>query len=228
MWVRWRWRQLQRRRERAAHCAINTPLANVLNAPLPSPTERLRRSRLIAIDLETTGLDANQDEIVSIGWITLENGRINTNSSRHIIVKPDQGVGDSAIIHGIRDCDRADGATLAQAMTALFNDLPNAIPVFHHALLDMAFLEKACRGLWQCPWPSLYLDTLAWHRQRQLKRGAHHIADKAHLNAVLQYHGIPLRNAHNALDDALSCAEVALALIAKGKGTLGETAMIWA
>jgi len=239
-WLSWRqrrWQRLQRQRQALAQqLAANTsdrgavlahPLARTLAAPLPNSDCAIADVDCLAIDLEATGLDPTHDEIISIGWVPIRAGVIQIAGSDHLIVSPRRQVGQSATIHGIRDCDRDSGIALEEALGQLFTALAHAIPVFHHGRLDLGFIDRACRNLCGCAWPTLYLDTLQWQYQRQQRRQNERAHGAFQLSAVLEHHHLPLRHAHNALDDAQSCAEVLIALTRKARTHLADVAAIW-
>lgn len=223
---RWRWSRLRRQRAACASELPDSALRRVLKSDLPSAGEALHRVDLLAIDLEMTGLDSSRDEIVSIGWVPLNAGpnglAIDLKGCGHILVQSDavESVGQSATIHGIRDCDRRPGISLEQALEALFEPLVGRVPVFHHAPLDSAFIDRACRSIWNAGWVSPVIDTLAWHRQRQLHKGDTTAANVTGLDALRRWHGLSPRAHHHALDDALSCAELALILAAEARPRL--------
>lgn len=210
---RWRWSRLRR-----AAGAGSLP-----NARLP-----VIEAPLLAIDLETTGLDPTRDEIVSIGWVPVEGGTIMLRDAAELQLRasgpderlPGRSVGQSATVHGIRDCDRDTGIDLDQALAMLIRALSGRIAVFHHAPLDTAFLDRALRAAGQGGWRQPTIDTLAWFRQRLRRRGEDTDAGRCTLEAARAHYGLPARSAHNALDDALSCAELALVLAARSRARL--------
>ena len=220
-----RWHKLQRHRTTAA--AILTggdsgpapELLHVLQQPLPDPSTPLTQLDFLAIDLETSGLDAQRDEIISVGWVPISNGRIQLTGSAHWLVAAAQSGGPSAGIHGIRDCDRHQGIPLNTVLAHLYTALHQRWPVFHHAALDLGFLNRACHQHWHTTWPTLYVDTLRWQRRRQQRAES---AGQLNLSRVMEHHQLPTRTAHNALDDALSCAEVFIALIAQYRACIGD------
>ena len=208
---RWRWWRLSR-----------DSAGSRLTEPLPAARTPVARAPLLAIDLEMTGLDPARDEIISIGWVPLQDGAIALAEAAEVRLRPERrvGVGHSATIHGIRDCDRGDGLDPCEGLDRLMAALSGRIAVFHHAPLDTAFLDRALRASGQRGWRQPSIDTLAWFRRRQLRRGDDSTAGASTLDAARRHYGLPMRSAHNALDDALSCAELALVMATRSRARL--------
>lgn len=173
-----------------------------------------------------TGLDPERDRIVSIGWAPIDAGRLRPGEGDHVLVREGEGeheqigVGQSATIHGIRDCDRLPGDSLERALDRLFEALGGRIPLVHHADLDHAFIDRACRRSWGHGWPTPIVDTLAWERRRCGRRGEEPAPGTLNLEALRRQYDLPRRSAHNALADAISCGELALAMMARSPGRL--------
>ncbi len=55
------------------------------------------------------------------------------------------GVGQSATIHVIRDSDLRAGLGAREVMDYLLQQAAGKVLVFHHAGLDLAYLNRICR-----------------------------------------------------------------------------------
>lgn len=215
---RWRWLRMERARAAAARTCPQ--LREALRAPLPRPGERIRETRLLAVDLEMTGLDPDSDAILTIGWVPIDSGAIDLDGAGEVAVAGGKAVGDSATIHGIRDCDRARGVGTEAALTQLMDALAGRVALFHHSPLDTAFLDRALRQAFGIGWLWPAVDTLDWFRRREMGRD-HEVAEApTRLDAVRDHYGLAPRSSHNALDDAMSCAEVGLILAAHSRAKL--------
>ncbi|RFF31520.1 3'-5' exonuclease [Wenzhouxiangella sediminis] len=207
----WRWQRARRR----------------LGGNWPSAALPVEAAPLLAIDLEMTGLDPVRDEIISIGWVPINAGAIDLGGAQdHRLARSERDtVGDSATIHGLRDCDLADAKSPDVALRALIAALDGRVAVFHHAPLDLAFLQRALASSLRTAWPVPVIDTLAWHRRRMRMSGTEHAHGNAStLEAACRRLGLVARSQHDALADALSCAELALALARLGHARLIEVA----
>lgn len=215
---RLRWRRLARRRASAA--AACRELGEALAAPLPDPGLPVRQAPMLAVDLEMTGLDPARDAILSIGWVPLDAGGVRLGGAGEVaIAGGGRSVGESATIHGIRDCDRDGGASEAEALAALVRAAAGRVTVFHHAPLDLGFLAVALHAAFGIGWLWPWIDTLDWERRR-CPEAEERVDGSSRLDAVRERYGLEPRSAHNALADALSCAEVALVLAAHSRARL--------
>ena len=62
----------EQQRKRALAKVAPGPLADYLATPFPSKKLDCREIEIVAIDLETTGLDPAKDDILSIGMVNID------------------------------------------------------------------------------------------------------------------------------------------------------------
>ena len=177
--------------------------------------DKLVNTPMISVDLELTGLDAKQNHIIAIGWTKIDHGRIRFGTNRHIVVSTEQSVGHSAAIHELMDNEVAMGAPLETGLKALFKAATGRVWLFHHAGLDVAFLQQACLSWAGVAPPFAMLDTMQMElvvRRRSDQPVKHGDLQLGNLRAK---YNLPRYTAHNALIDACATAELALAIAAK-------------
>jgi DNA polymerase-3 subunit epsilon len=170
---------------------------------------------LISVDLELTGLDARQNQIIAIGWTKIDGGRIRFGSNRHILVNTSQSVGASATIHELMDSDVAMGVSLGSALEVLFEAAKGRVWIFHHARLDVSFLMKACRSWAGVAPPFAMLDTLQMELAMRKRRDQPVLYGDLQLGKLRSSYNLPRYTAHNALIDAFATAELMLAIASK-------------
>jgi len=86
--VRWPWRRgPQARREAALREAAPGPLRDYLSVPFPDGDLPLAELPLLALDLETTGLDVRRDRVLSAGFVPVDGLRIDLAGARHLVVR---------------------------------------------------------------------------------------------------------------------------------------------
>jgi DNA polymerase-3 subunit epsilon len=209
-----RWRYGRRCRSVAKHCELPSVLAYAGECAALN-VDKLTNTPIISVDLEMTGMDARQHQIIAIGWTLMNNGRISLESNRHLVINANQSVGHSAAIHELMDNDVAEGVPLKAGLEALFEAARGRVWLFHHAGLDVAFLQRACIGWAGVTMPFRVLDTMQMElaiRQR-LNLPVHH--GDLRLAKLRADYNLPVYTAHNALIDAYATAELLLAIVAK-------------
>jgi DNA polymerase-3 subunit epsilon len=180
----------------------------------PDPQLVWKRADMLALDLETTGLDANQHHIVSIGWVMISQGRLRLDRSRHIVVQSQRPMNQSATIHGIFDSHTAEGEPLRSAVGQLLDELRGKVLVLHHAPLDLAFLNQACIKICGQKLMAPVIDTMALEKARLDRRDQPIKPGMLRLGAIRERYGLAPVPAHNALSDALATGELLLAIAA--------------
>jgi len=209
-----RWRLDRRCRNLARDCK-QASLKTYIEACAGLEAGTLETTPLIVADLELTGLDARQNQIIAIGWTLVDHGRIHLGSNRHIMVSAQQSVGESAAIHELTDSEVAGGVPLEKGLQALFEAATDRIWLFHHAGLDVAFLKKACRDWAGVTPPFAVLDTMHMELVMRKRRDQPVKQGDLRLNKLRSLYNLPRYTAHNALIDACATAELMLAIAAK-------------
>ena len=205
-------------RRRARERSAPGPLRDALAVPLPDPDTPNGSLPLLSVDIETTGLDAASDRVLSIGWVPVDGRGVVLGGARYRVVRPDGDdvVGRSATVHGLTDDTVADGVPLAGAVADLLADLAGRVLLVHFAKIETEFLGRACERLWGAglPWP--VVDTLQLeHRLVTTAWQPDPPAGALRLWAARERYGLPRTGPHHALADAVACAELYLAQTAE-------------
>ena len=201
------------RRKRALAKVAPGPLAEFLATPFPDPHQDCREMQIVAIDLETTGLDPKKDDILSIGLVEIDHFGIKLGTSWHRIVRVGQAIpGETAVIHQITDDQSAAGEPIEQLLPQVLRRLAGKPMLVHYSPIEQNFIDAACRRLYGAPFVIPIIDTLEIG-QRVFERRNHLIqpGDLRLFNLRPRYN-LPHYKAHNALSDALATAELFLAM----------------
>lgn len=200
------------------HCRL--PLQQrLLLQPLPSPGARVADLEMVALDFETTGLDAQRDHVIAAGWVLVRGDRIVMASARELRVRsasPD-GVGQSAVIHGILDSDLDDADSIEAMIEQLLPELAGRTIVAHAAPIERNFLAALLRRMGGVPLPNPFVDTMTL--ERHLLEGGGGSVREQHgdltLDACRVRRGLPDHQRHSAGADAVAAAELLLAQVAQ-------------
>ena len=188
----------------------------------PQPTS-WRAGRFLAVDVETTGLDARRDEVISFAAVPVEGGRIVAAAAVRGLVRPaTQPPASSIEIHGLRAADLAAAPVAPEALAPLVSALAGRVPVAHAAWVERAFLGPHVRAL-GARLSRRIVDTALLWRLLCLERGEPDPGFCA-LAEVASALGLPAHRPHEAEGDALTTAQAFLALAthleAHGHGTV--------
>ncbi|REG82633.1 3'-5' exonuclease [Marinomonas pollencensis] len=167
----------------------------------------------LVLDIETSGLDAKQDHIISIGWVVIREGQIQLDSAQHLLLNGAQ-VEASVGIHLITDGDLEDHGRREQSVIRYLRLLlRDKVLVMHHAPLELSFLKAWWRQQQQASLTLHWLDTLAIERTKSLRASQPIQEGGFRLAPCRARYGLPEYQGHDALTDALATAELLLAQI---------------
>lgn len=198
---------------------VRGPLAACWEAPLAKPGTDWRRVSFLACDGEMSSLEASEGELLSLGWLPVEEGAAQLGGAEHRVVRPSGGVGQSAVVHQLRDVDLASGEAADAVLDAFLAAARGRVLVFHNARLDLAFLDRLCAARYGAPLLLPVVDTLRLEQRLLARRDQAVKAGELTLGGCRARYGLPEHTAHNALTDALATAELLLAhAAARGPG----------
>ncbi len=160
------------------------------------------------IDTETTGLNPTDgDEIIAVGAIRIVNGRILHREMFDSFVRPRRPISASSQeIHGITPEMLRGKPTIDQVLPRFKRFIEDTVIVGHNVAFDMRFLEVQGKPL-GITFDNPTLDTLILECQLNP-----HQEDKS-LEGIAGRLGINVTGRHTALGDALTTAELFLALV---------------
>lgn len=213
--VKWRW-QRHKMTKLAGKLDSNNPLGEFYKSQcsLSTDTHSWCELEFLAIDLETSGLDSTQNEIVSIGWVCISQGGLLLNTAEHHIIRAYKGVGSSAKYHLIRDAEVENGESIERVMMHLLDSLSGRIAIFHNAKFDIEFLDRASRSIYGSELIIPAVDTMQLERDMFRRMNRTYSVNDLRLYKCRERYNLPQYSAHNALIDAIATAELYMAMMA--------------
>jgi DNA polymerase-3 subunit epsilon len=167
------------------------------------------QSRYVVADVETSGLNLARDHLIAIGAVAVQAGKINLADSLEIVLQQGQASDrDNILIHGIGGTAQEEGVQPVEALLSFLEYLGKSPLIAFHVEFDETMVRRALNnniGMnFKHPWvdlayiaPALYPD---------LARQFRALDDWTNHFGILNY------ARHNALADALSTAQLFLAL----------------
>jgi DNA polymerase III subunit epsilon len=172
-----------------------------------------RNARFAVVDLETTGLDPRHDEIVSFASVPIDAGRINIGGVVTATIRPREMPSAETIrIHGLRPVDLAEAPALPEVLDQILDAMTGRHLVAHVAWIERKFLEAALRPI-GLRVAKPVLDTAAIARHVLDLEGEQRDRLVA-LGDAARGFGLPVHRPHVAEGDALTTAQLFLALAA--------------
>ncbi|KAF1028515.1 MAG: DNA polymerase III PolC-type [Pseudomonas sp.] len=105
----------------------------------------LRSQRWVVVDLETSGLNLNRDQVLSIGAVVIEDGAVDFSQLFERTLQRAPGkLSPSVLIHGLGPSTLAAGEDPAQALLAFMEFVGDSPLLAFHAPFDQHML---CRAL---------------------------------------------------------------------------------
>jgi len=159
----------------------------------------------VVFDLETTGLDANKDDIIEIGACKIIDGRIDETFST--LVNPNRHIPkDATEVNGITDEMVKDCPTINYILPDFYKFCYGSTLVAQNINFDIGFIYAISKKL-SYDFNNPLMDTLVMARNKLpgLKNYK--------LSTIAEKLNVSLINAHRALDDATATAKVFIKLI---------------
>lgn len=178
---------------------------NIFSKEIISYREPIASNNIVVYDLETTGLDSETCEIIELGAIKIEKGKITKKFST--FVKPNSPIPESASrVNHITDDMVADAPKIEDVIVDFYNFCDGCyISGYNNTEFDNKFLRKAGQKV-GLQFNHQNLDAFILARAARLR------VNNFKLTTVAAYLGIDLSNAHRAYNDAFATVKVLLKL----------------
>lgn len=180
-----------------------------------------REAELAVVDLETSGLDPERDEILSFACVPVRGGRVVPAELVSTLVAPKRPpAAESIRIHGLRDADLRDRQPLAAQIELIAGALAGRTLVAHFAWIERSFLTRVLppeRAL-----TAHVIDTMTLGRA---VLGAEGVGCPEHpaLGELAELLNLPVHRPHHADGDALTTAQIFIALASRFDRTRDAT-----
>jgi DNA polymerase-3 subunit epsilon len=152
------------------------------------------------------------DEIISIGAVRIVGNKIMTSERFEVLVRPERGVSaDSVRIHRLREQDVAQGLPAVEAVQQLMRFIGSRPLVGYYLEFDVAMLNKAIWPLLGQGLPQPTIEVSAMYYDYKFRQMLPY-EQQTHPNIDLRFATImsdlnlPVREAHDALNDAVMAA----------------------
>jgi DNA polymerase-3 subunit epsilon len=174
----------------------------------------LRSQRWVVLDLETSGLNTQRDQVLSIGAVVIEDGAIDFSQQfERTLYQRDHKLTSSVLIHGLGPSAIAAGCDPAEALLDLMAFIGDSPVLAFHAPFDQRMLARALKDNlgYRLQHPFIDVAELAPLLNPQLT------LREAGLDDWTACFGLEAVERHNASADAMVTAELALILFSQAR-----------
>ncbi|MGH8440000.1 MAG: 3'-5' exonuclease [Pseudomonas sp.] len=176
--------------------------------------DSLRSQRWVVLDLETSGLNTQRDQVLSIGAVVIEDGAIDFSQQfERTLYQRDHKLTSSVLIHGLGPSAIAAGCDPAEALLDLMTFIGNSPVLAFHAPFDQRMLSRALKDHlgYRLQHPFFDVAELAPLLNPQIT------LREAGLDDWTACFGLEAIERHNASADAMVTAELALILFSQAR-----------
>ncbi|GLT13066.1 3'-5' exonuclease [Vibrio algivorus] len=164
------------------------------------------KGEFVSLDCETTSLNPQQAELVTIAATKIINNKIITSEPFHIKLKAPQSLCSNSVkIHHIRHNDLAEGYSEAEGLEKLLAFIGNRPLVGYHIRYDKTILDRAYKKHFGFPLPNPLVEVSHLYHE-QLERLLPNAYCDLSLEAICRHLELPIQERHDALQDAITAA----------------------
>ena len=177
-------------------------------SPYQSLFDSVMKGEFVSLDCETTSLDPNRAELVTIAATKIIDNRIITSAPFEVRLRAPQSLDSGSVkIHKIRHQDLADGIDEKQALLQLLEFIGKRPLVGYHIRYDKKILDLACRKQLGFPLPNPLIEVSQIYHDKLEQHLPNAYFDLS-LDAICRHLDLPLQDKHDALQDAIAAALV--------------------
>ena len=154
----------------------------------------------VAFDVETTGLDPEQNEIIEIGALKVREGKVYERFME--LIRPKEQISQPTTnLTGITNDMVAGARTAEQVIPEFLQFCKEDVLIGHNILFDYSFMKVGAAGCGKT-FERYGIDTL------KIARKVHQELESKSLENLCAYYHIENKSAHRAYHDALATAKL--------------------
>lgn len=180
------------------------------NDPYMPLIKGLENENVVVLDVESTGTDVTEDEIVQIAAIKINSlGKV--VDKFEVFINPTKELGSSVYVHGFtKEFLKENGIEGLRAYNKLLDFINDGIIVGHNVGYDVSIIDSNMKRLGMNGLGNIiYYDTLEMSRKFYPNLKNHK------LEYLSDYFKVENESSHNAMDDILATKDILMTIIRK-------------
>jgi len=103
-------------------------------------------ARCVVVDVETSGLNLQEDRLISIGAVAVVHGQIALGDSFYVVLQqPTVSHKENILLHGIGSAAQAEGVPAVDALLSFLDFLRKDPLIAFHVTFDQTMIQRAMR-----------------------------------------------------------------------------------
>lgn len=171
---------------------------------------------VVSIDCETTGLDANKDEIISLAAVRIVGNQVLTGERLQLTLKTNCVMGEEAIkIHQLRNCDLVDGIEPQEAIAQLLAFIGSSPILGYYLEFDVALINRIIQPWLGIKLPNQQIELSSLYYDQRIGLIPSGKPLDLRLKTICQALNVPDLGVHDAYADALTVGIAYVKLMAE-------------
>ncbi len=212
--------------------ALPAEVTKYFRAELPSKKSAIESLRYVVIDTETTGLNpAKGDRILSIGAVVIKDLRVDLSQTFFERVYCETASPPETIaVHLITPEESRKAPKISEVLPMFLKFIGSDVLIAHHARFDLAFLNAELERYYGQTLRNYCLDTIDLaHTLASTNQSFEYLGlnprqmKEYELDKLASSLNVPIESRHDALNDAITTAQVASILLKRLTRVGGNT-----
>ncbi|WP_027389397.1 3'-5' exonuclease [Chrysiogenes arsenatis] len=163
-------------------------------------------NEVVSFDCETTGLNPNVDEIISIGAVKIRDNTVLMSEKLELFLHPRQEISAESIrIHHILTCDLDGGVHQEEGVKQFLHFIGNRPLIGYYLEFDVAMINKVMKPLLGINLPNKQIEVSGLYYDKKIAMIPQGNVD-LRFDSIMTDLGLPALAKHNAVGDAVMTA----------------------
>ncbi len=218
--------------EPANSTKLPAEVVKYFSGELPSKKSSIESLRFVVIDTETTGLNpAKGDRVLSIGAVVIKDLRVDLSQTFfERIYSETASPPETIAVHLITPEESLHAPKIADVLPTFLDFIGLDVLIAHHARFDLAFLNAELQRCYGRALRNYCLDTIDLaHALASTNQSFEYLGlnprqmEEYELDKLAASLNVPIESRHDALNDAITTAQVAAVLLKRLTKVGGHT-----
>ena len=179
------------------------------------PPAKVRDTRFVVFDTETTGFDYKKDRMLCIGAVAVKQNQIDISESFEYYLKQKKFNPETVKIHGLIKNERILQISEEDAVKKFLRFIGNSVLVAHHANFDITMINASLKRMDLPKLKNRVLDTGTLYKKTRITSNLIDRNENYSLDEIAEAYNIDVKDRHTAAGDAFITAIAFLKILGR-------------